>query len=142
MCRVCGYNLQHLDWSRAAYRCPECGEVNIPGDHRVSPIQRRPPASIAGALLLMLWPGLATGLALGALTSLDSDWSTVLVVFTGLFGAVVCLTWPAAGAELLLHRRVPERVRSRILPWLLLGGMVANIILAVTIARGLYVLAR
>lgn len=139
-CRVCGYDLAAIDFARAKYRCPECGEVNIPGDHRVAPIGFKPWPGAFAVLLLLFWPGLATGLAIGLHALVKHDWAAVFGVFTGLVGAVICLTWPWAAAEILLYNRVPERGRRRYMPWIPVTAIVGNIMLTVAIAQVMYLL--
>lgn len=137
-CRVCGYDLSDIDFARAAYRCPECGEINIPGDARVAPLTLRARLGAARGLLIALWPGAATGGVIGLHAFVDHDWSAMVGVFGAMIGGVICLTWPWAAAEILLHARVPERERRRYMPWLPLAGMVGNVALAVAVARGMY----
>lgn len=137
-CRVCGYDFSGFDFDHAKYRCPECGEINIPGDQRVAPLSGRPWPGLLRILLIVFWPGVTTGAAFGVHAFIDSDWSALIGVFSALIGGVVCLTWPWAAAEILLYGRVPERERLRYMPWLPLGAMVGNVLLAFTVARVMY----
>ncbi len=40
-----------------------------------------------------------------------------------------------------MHRRVPEQGRCRYMPWIPLGAIVGNIMLAIAIARLMYTVA-
>jgi hypothetical protein len=140
-CRVCGYDLTSLDWERASYRCPECGAVNIPGDVKVAPLTRRAWPGLTKTTMIVLWPGLVTGLAAGVQAFAAYDGAAVFAIYTGILGAVICLTWPWAAAEILLFGRVPEQGRRRFMPWLPLGAMAANVMLAISVARVMYLLA-
>jgi predicted RNA-binding Zn-ribbon protein involved in translation (DUF1610 family) len=139
VCRVCGYDVTAMDWHRASYRCPECGGVNIPGDARVSPLDPRRALRLGWSLLLVLWPGLLTGVVIGVHAFIDRDWSAMVGVFAGLLGGVLCLTWPWAAAEILFYGRLPERTRARWMPWGPMLGMVGNVAVAVVVARGMFV---
>jgi hypothetical protein len=139
-CRICGYDLSDLDWPRANYRCPECGEVNIPGDQRVAPITTKPWPGAFSLILLILWPGLITGAAIGLHAIIEFDGAAIFGVFTGILGTVMCLTWPWAAAEILLYHRVPEQGRRRYMPWIPLAGILGNIMLAIAIARLMYLM--
>jgi hypothetical protein len=138
---VCGYDVTDVDWHRAGYRCPECGEINIPGDLRVAPLSPRPWPPLALSLLLMCWPGLSTGVLIGLNAFLDPYWALLPGIFGVLLGGVLCLTWPWAASEILMYSRVFEQGRRRYMPWMPVGGMVANVMLAWGVARVMFLLA-
>ncbi len=129
LCWSCGYDVTGVDLARSAYRCPECGEHNIPGDPYCSPYSPRPWPHPVVLAAQMLWPGVCLGAA--AIIAMGSWEALVLGAYTALLAFITCIAWPLAISELMLLDRVPGVRRGRLMLLLSLGGMIANLTLAV-----------
>lgn len=135
VCHFCGYELDHLDWVRAEYKCPECGQVNIPGDANVGPFLPRPWPGVVKTAVIVLWPGLVLGGTVVMTSLMSSEWMLAIMLIAGTVGVIGCVSWPWAAAEILLYKRVPDNRRLRMKLLVAIGGMVCNVAVVLVAAR-------
>jgi len=124
-CHECSYELVLADLASQGYRCPECGQINIPNDAAYAPCDLRPvPGLWRITLALCCWPGMVLAILTVIVLRAATPYAMIALIVI-MLAAPLTLLFPVVACD-YFRKRVPRRQQRFGRSGAILGGVIAN----------------